>query len=62
MNEYVDVRGPWPIYFRGVYGVVITTKLDGSSADRSLTTTEARAIVEQLDWEASLDNRSRVTK
>ena len=58
MNEYIDVRGPWPIYFKGLRGVTITHKLlDSSSADRSLTIPEARAIVEQLDWEASLDTR-----
>jgi hypothetical protein len=38
MNEYVDVRGPWPVYVQGQ----IAVQLDG--ADRNITVAQARVI------------------
>ena len=39
MNEYIDVRGAWPIYFKGNFYY----RLEG--CDRSITLAQARKIV-----------------
>lgn len=39
MNQYIDVRGPWPVYFDGMKAYEMRGQ------DRSLTVEQAKEIV-----------------
>ena len=40
--EYIDVRGPWPVYVHGVYAVQLPGK------PRSITVADAREVISNL--------------
>lgn len=42
LNEYVDVRGVWPIYFKGFIGAVLEGK------KRDITVEDARIFAKGL--------------
>ena len=46
VNEYVDVRGPWPVYIKGIAAVQLPGKLRGISLE------DAREVVRQLDQQS----------
>jgi hypothetical protein len=42
MGEYIDVRGPWPVYTNGVIAIELTGQL------RNITVVDARRIAKTL--------------
>jgi len=47
MTEYVDVRGPWPIYVNGPYAVKLV------DYDRNITLAAARLAAQRIQALAS---------
>lgn len=51
MNEYIDVRGPWPVYFNGYVGIELV------GMPRNVTLFEAQTRVWALRTYPNYPNR-----